>query len=399
MNESTPANQPNAAMQKDEAIAQATTLTDEALNQIGNSQYDKAIYLAGTALDIVTRQCGEVSFECCKFYHALADAQLCKVENSNDPLSNGGTATAISQDQNKNSNEKFPEAMLKTATEKVKEFFEQAGQKIGSKDESAKPETKETPPKEKEDSKPVAEEKPVPEAPTKKEEPAAKEENNAPAKEDKNESKDNPKIEEEEEEEIITTTRQENMEEEKKDPNAKEDDEDDYTDEFRAPWENLEVALAIFEKTKAMHENPEEFEQINWNTKADILERQADLEAARENLKEAIRLYNSLIDLCIKHNCDRAKSRTIAGILYKIGCAYQFVPDGQQAALDSFYEASTILGGILIEDVKTHNPEEGSKLNIMDLKDNEKLKKIEIYSDKARELQGLTLEINNKIEE
>ncbi len=175
--------------------------------------------------------------------------------------------------------------------------------------------------------------------------------------------------------------------------------EEDYSDEFRAPWESLEVAIAILDKTQGMYEGKGQFERANWNTRADILERQADLEIARENIKEGIRLYNVLIDLCVSHNCDRLKSRTIAGILFKIGCGYQFVPESQQAAMDSFFEASTILSGILIEDVKTHNPEEGGKLQVADMKDNAKLKEIEINSDKAKELQALILEINNKIEE
>jgi len=148
-----------------------------------------------------------------------------------------------------------------------------------------------------------------------------------------------------------------------------------------------------------MHENSEEFEQINWNLKADILERSADLEVARENLKEGIKHYNLLIDLCVKHNCDRAKSRTIAGILYKIGCSFQLLSESHQAALDSFYEASNILSGILIEETKVTNPEEGNQLKIQDLKDNEKLKKVEVASDKAKDLQGIIMEINNKIEE
>jgi hypothetical protein len=88
------------------------------------------------------------------------------------------------------------------------------------------------------------------------------------------ENKDNPKIEDEEEEEIITTTENPGRDEEEK--YSEQDDEQDdecANDEFRALWENLEVALTIFTKTKNMHENSEEFEQINWSLKADIIER------------------------------------------------------------------------------------------------------------------------------
>jgi hypothetical protein len=155
------------------------------------------------------------------------------------------------------------------------------------------------------------------------EEDKEKTETESPSKEEPKVDKDNPKIEDDEEEIIDTNPKkkkQEPEEEEKVAPGQEEDDEAEYLkDEFRAPWENLEVASTIFEKVKAMHEDPEEFEQINWNLKADILERQADLEIAREAIQDGIDLYKKLIDLCVKHNLDRAKSRTIAGILYKIG--------------------------------------------------------------------------------
>lgn len=41
---------------RDKAIAQATSLTEEALNMIDNKDFEKAIYLSGMALEIVTKE-------------------------------------------------------------------------------------------------------------------------------------------------------------------------------------------------------------------------------------------------------------------------------------------------------------------------------------------------------
>ena len=243
-----------------------------------------------------------------------------------------------------------------------------------------------------------------------------------PAKPQDIENKDNPKIEEEEEqiitttnpnkaeedeeeEEIITTNpnkTKKKLPEEEEDKVAQEDNDDDDEygkDQFRAPWENLEVASTIFEKTKNMQENAEEFENNNWNLKADILERQADLEVLREAIQDGIQLYQQLIALCVKHNCDRQKSRTIAGVLYKVGCAYSLMDTGFQAAIDNFHEAADILSLVFIEEVKKYDPELASTLSVQDLKNRQKLQSVEIQNDLSRELQGIIVEITHKIEE
>ena len=163
--------------------------------------------------------------------------------------------------------------------------------------------------------------------------PTEKCDENNPIIQDENEAKNQSqgKIasnDDDEEEQIVTTKNPESsppIQAPKDLPQADQpmDLEAEYaSDEFKAPWENLEVALTIFDNHMGLSENPQEFEQINWNLKADIIERKADLEIARENTEKGICLYKELIELCVKHNCDRASSRTIACILYKIGCAH-----------------------------------------------------------------------------
>jgi chromatin remodeling complex protein RSC6 len=67
--------------------------------------------------------------------------------------------------------------------------------------------------------------------------------------------------------------------------------------------------------------------------------------------------------------------------------------------LDSFYEASNILGALLIEDIKTFNPELADELSVQALKNIENLKRVEVETDKSKELQSILIEINEKIEE
>mmetsp|Transcript_24629 Transcript_24629/g.21852 ORF Transcript_24629/g.21852 Transcript_24629/m.21852 type:complete len:158 (+) Transcript_24629:191-664(+) len=73
--------------------------------------------------------------------------------------------------------------------------------------------------------------------------------------------------------------------------------------------------------------------------------------------------------------------------------------ENQQPALDNFYEASGVLKGVFLEEIKSKNVEEGAKWKIIDLKTNEDIKKVELSSDKALDLREIIVEINNKIEE
>jgi hypothetical protein len=257
-----------------------------------------------------------LSFETCKFYYNLADAQLSKIENSTEVFNDTGANTTLTMDAIEKSMDKLPDVLVQS-TNKVREMFETMAQKTGQSHESElQPVTAETtPPVETDNKEPNSDSKivdnPTEASPEKVENKPESHENVGLSNEAQSmpkvltkTNKDNPKIEDEEEEEIITTTKNPGKDEEEKhsEPDQEQDDDEQANDEFRFPWENLEVSLIIFNKTTDMHEDPEEFEQINWNLKADIMERQADLEIARESIDQAIKLYNELIGLCEKHN-------------------------------------------------------------------------------------------------
>ena len=392
---------------RDEAIAQATELSDEVLNRIAEGEYDKAISLAGLALDTVTKACGDLSFEACKFYYCLADAILYKIETSTEILGDAGTQNALTMGDIEKSMDKLPEVLLQSAS-KVKEMFEQMAQQNTVKTSEAgvneAKDTAETQPEE------VKQPESSTEAPQPVENANVEAESNCKISSEVQQSeesptkaevtdKDNPKIEDDEEEEIITTTRnrKDSSEPEEEEKKGEENDEEEYDqDQFKAPWENLEVALTIFNRTMSMHENPEEFEQLNWNLKADILERQADLEIAREEIKTGIELYKNLIEFCIKHGCDPEKSRSIAGIHFKIGWAYNLLETGFQSALDHFYSASKVLTYLLCADI---NLTSETPVTVESLSSKSGLESTEVCSDKSKELKSLLIEIHNKIEE
>jgi len=233
----------------------------------------------------------------------LADAILCKIENSTDILNDLTTPEAKEIVSMKEKIKQLPQIIESTGPEIVRDMFDELGQEKKSNGDTENkpteaPLVKESIPKDEKG----LENKKQPEY-----------EQNTTEKYDK----DNPVIDDEDkeddEEEIITTTKPVNEDKEEAEArkndieksveNFKHDsDEAEYAnDQFKAPWENLEVALTIFERTKSSYYSPDEFEQDHWNLKADILERQADLEIAREQTKEGIDLYLELIDLCIKH--------------------------------------------------------------------------------------------------
>ena len=245
MTENTSDKTVDKAEKRDKAIAQATSLTEEALNMIDNKDFEKAIYLSGMALEIVTKECGEMGFATCKFYYSLADAELSKIENSNDPLSNGGATNALTSDSIEKNMGKLPDVIAESKS-KVREMFEQMAQMgappVQEKEMDSNPKEEIAPKSTTENTSSVSEAQLQ-----KKQENGLKKEETAPQKEEspkKEENKDNPRVEDEEEEEIITTTK-ESKNEVKQEKSKKQApvDEDDYSDEFRAPWENLEVAL------------------------------------------------------------------------------------------------------------------------------------------------------------
>lgn len=237
-----------------------------------------------------------MDFYTCKFYYFMADALLSKIENSTEIFNNVDNAANAANENIANSLQNLPQ-VLAESTDLVREMFEQMAKGSESKpteaaNDEAKPEPTVEAVAEQNEEIPTLVHAEITE--TKPENVA----DNDPVIKDENDD---------EEEEIITTTRpvRSRPEVEAVPPASAFEEtkgesapvEEDNSDEFKAPWENLEVAFAIFEKTKAMHENPEEFEQTYWNLKADILERQADLEISREFTKEGIEKYITLIEL------------------------------------------------------------------------------------------------------
>ena len=117
------------------------------------------------------------------------------------------------------------------------------------------------------------------------------------------------------------------------------------------------------------------------------------------NTALGIQLYHSLIEFLAANGWDRTRSRSIAGLLFKVGWAHNLDENGYQSAIEWFNEASGILSKLLYEDVKLTNPESVNNLEVSDLSNKDTLEKLEVATDRSKELKSILLEISIKIEE
>ena len=144
---------------KDEALAHATALTDEAFIKIGQQEYDDAINLSSMALEKMVTAYGELAFETSKFYYFLADALLSKIESSTEVLNDPAAVAAGAAETAADAQQK----LMNNGADMVREMFEQmakANEAVPSTTASTEKPSEVAP----DTSAPVEAEKPVPKA-------------------------------------------------------------------------------------------------------------------------------------------------------------------------------------------------------------------------------------------
>lgn len=333
----------------DNLLAQGTALKDAGVQKVEEGDLHKGLQLQQMALDLVIKAVGEVGFPAAPFYYAIGDTLLTKIETTQEVFS-------ADEAQKKLPAGMDPEEMMRKAMEAAMG---------GAKPEAAKEETE-----------PV-EKKEAPIAPL---EGSETQETKAEAPAEKPEAPE-PKIEDEEEEKVDTS-----------DPVPIQDPQDEEpSDQFQDCWEMLAVAQSVFNKGREAAEDKAAFSKTHWSLEADIIERFADLEAQRENVEEACKLYHELFELCVANGLNPETSRTVSSIYYKMGNARSLKEEDLESSIGLYEKSSKVLAA----NIKATLPE-GELPDLLDLN---VLKDIKLHTDESVTVKEILVDVLQKIED